>query len=522
MSFLSRLRIGQRLTLSYALLILLLIVIGAFGAHNASRLSHDLSTTANSSLVKIALANTLESDVNIIARASRDLLLLDTANAIKRQKNDIAAALEEGQKQLAELEAKVADVKEDKEVVAKVREHQTRFAAAVSKFLTVQQDGSPDEAREALIKDVRPAQKDYQDTLKSLVELQFAGGRALAEGGAKLANQSIVITGLLVVIAVVIGGVGGLTIARSIIVPARKAKDAAQAISSGDLSQHIDVQGSDELAQMLHAMRDMQTALSGVVASVSAAAGEVAQNSNEIAGSNVDLSDRTARSAESLQNTAASVEQIASNLNGASELTRKAASIASKARQSASAGGTVVSQVVSTMEEISASSRKIGDIIGVIDGIAFQTNILALNAAVEAARAGEQGRGFAVVAGEVRNLAQRSAEAAKEIKGLIGTSVDKVESGSKLVADAGQTMNEIVASVQRVTDIIGEITAAASEQSDGIGQVNVAVTQLDQMTQQNAALVEESAAAAESLKDQAHRLVETVRVFQLEGAPAAH
>ncbi len=513
MSFLSRLRIGQRLTLSYALLILLLIVIGAFGAHNASRLSHDLSTTADSSLVKIALANTLESDVNIIARASRDLLLLDTANAIKRQKNDIAAALEEGQKQLAELEAKVADVKEDKEVVAKVREHQTRFAAAVSKFLAVQQDGSPDEAREALIKDVRPAQKDYQDTLKSLVELQFAGGRALAEGGAKLANQSIVITGLLVVIAVVIGGVGGLTIARSIIVPARKAKDAAQAISSGDLSQHIDVQGSDELAQMLHAMRDMQTALSGVVASVSAAAGEVAQNSNEIAGSNVDLSDRTARSAESLQNTAASVEQIASNLNGASELTRKAASIASKARQSASAGGTVVSQVVSTMDEISASSRKIGDIIGVIDGIAFQTNILALNAAVEAARAGEHGKGFAVVASEVRALASRSAQAAKEIKVLIQESSVKVENGTALVNNAGATIRSVVDEVNNMGQLIEEISHSAQEQAAGVGVVNNAMNELDRATQQNTTLVDELTRSTDSLRDSSSRLVQAVGFF---------
>jgi methyl-accepting chemotaxis protein len=512
MSFLSRLRIGQRLTLSYALLILLLVVIGAFGAHNASRLSHDLSTTANSSLVKIALANALESDVNVIARASRDLLLLDTANAIKRQKADIAAALEDGQKQLTELDGKVSDAK-DKELAAKVREAQTKFVDSVSKFLKVQQDGSPDEAREALIKDVRPAQKDYQDTLKSLVDLQFANGRELAEGGAKLANQSIVITGILVVIAVVIGSVGGLTIARSIIVPARKAKDAAQAISSGDLSQHIEVQGSDELAQMLHAMRDMQTALSGVVASVSAAAGEVAQNSNEIAGSNVDLSDRTARSAESLQNTAASVEQIASNLNGASELTRKAASIATKARQSASAGGTVVSQVVSTMEEISASSRKIGDIIGVIDGIAFQTNILALNAAVEAARAGEHGKGFAVVASEVRALASRSAQAAKEIKVLIQESSVKVENGTALVNNAGATIRSVVDEVNNMGQLIEEISHSAQEQAAGVGVVNNAMNELDRATQQNTTLVDELTRSTDSLRDSSSRLVQAVGFF---------
>ena len=512
MSFLSRLRIGQRLTLSYALLILLLVVIGAFGAHNASRLSHDLSTTANSSLVKIALANALESDVNVIARASRDLLLLDTANAIKRQKADIAAALEDGQKQLTELEGKVSDAK-DKELAAKVRENQAKFVDSVSKFLKVQQDGSPDEAREALIKDVRPAQKDYQDTLKSLVDLQFANGRDLAEGGAKLANQSILITGVLVLIAVVIGSVGGLTIARSIIVPARKAKDAAQAISSGDLSQHIEVEGSDELAQMLHAMRDMQTALSGVVASVSSAAGEVAQNSNEIAGSNVDLSDRTARSAESLQNTAASVEQIASNLNGASELTRKAASIATKARQSASAGGTVVSQVVSTMEEISASSRKIGDIIGVIAGIAFQTNILALNAAVEAARAGEHGKGFAVVASEVRALASRSAQAAKEIKVLIQESSVKVENGTALVNNAGATIRSVVDEVNNMGQLIEEISHSAQEQAAGVGVVNNAMNELDRATQQNTTLVDELTRSTDSLRDSSSRLVQAVGFF---------
>jgi methyl-accepting chemotaxis protein len=212
------------------------------------------------------------------------------------------------------------------------------------------------------------------------------------------------------------------------------------------------------------------------------------------------------------------MEELTSTVRQSADAARQANQLASSAAEIAARGGQVVGQVVTTMDEINQSSKKISDIIGVIDGIAFQTNILALNAAVEAARAGEQGRGFAVVAGEVRNLAQRSAEAAKEIKGLIGASVDKVEAGSRLVADAGQTMSEIVGSVQRVSDIIGEITAASGEQSDGIGQVNVAVTQLDQMTQQNAALVEESAAAAESLKDQAQRLTQVIQIFRLEAS----
>ncbi|ALV05413.1 methyl-accepting chemotaxis protein [Roseateles depolymerans] len=513
MSFLSRLRIGQRLTLSYALLILLLIVIGAYGAHNSSRLSHDLDQTANSSLVKIAAANALEGNVNVIARAARDLLLLDEARQIKKQKAAIAEAVSDSEKQLADLESKVSDAK-DKELVGHVHDNQSKFAAAVSKFLKIQQDGSPDEARESLITDVRPAQQAYQENIKGLVDLQFANARTLAENGAKLANQSILVTGALVVVAVLIGGVGGLTIARSIVVPARKAKDAAQAISSGDLSQNIEVNGSDELAQMLHAMRDMQQALSGVVASVSAAATEVAQNSNEIAGNNVDLSDRTARSAASLQNTASSVEQIASNLNGASELTRKASTIASKARQSASAGGNVVSQVVSTMEEISASSRKIGDIIGVIDGIAFQTNILALNAAVEAARAGEHGKGFAVVASEVRALASRSAQAAKEIKVLIQESSVKVENGTALVNNAGATIRSVVDEVNNMGQLIEEISHSAQEQAAGVGVVNNAMNELDRTTQQNTTLVEALSRSTDSLRDSSARLVSAVGFFR--------
>ena len=251
---------------------------------------------------------------------------------------------------------------------------------------------------------------------------------------------------------------------------------------------------------------------------VRASAGSVTTASDEIASGNHDLSSRTEQAASSLQQTASAMEQLTATVRNSAESARQANQLAASAAEVAERGGSVVSQVVSTMDEINASSKKIADIIGVIDGIAFQTNILALNAAVEAARAGEQGRGFAVVASEVRSLAQRSAEAAKEIKGLIGASVERVEAGSKLVADAGQTMGEIVGSVQRVSDIIGEITAAAAEQSDGIGQVNTAVTQLDQMTQQNAALVEESTAAAESLRTQAQRLAQALAGFRLAAA----
>ncbi|WIT09766.1 methyl-accepting chemotaxis protein [Paucibacter sediminis] len=513
MKLLSQLRIGQRLALSYTLLILLLIAIGSYGAYSANRLSKDLDRTANSSLVKIASANALEGNVNVVARAARDLLLLDEARQIKKQNAAIEAALQDSEKQLAGLEATLDGAKE-KDLMGQVRERQGKFFAAVARFQKVQKDASPDEARESLITDVRPAQQAYQDGLKGLVDLQFESASDLAKSGAEIAGNSVIVTAVLVVLAVLIGGGGGITIARSIVVPARQAKDVAQAISAGDLSQHIEADGQDELSQMLHAMRDMQLALSGVVSSVSSAAGEVAQNSSEIAGSNVDLSDRTARSAASLQNTAASVEQIASNLHGASELTRKAAGIATKARQSASAGGQVVSQVVATMEEISSSSRKIGDIIGVIDGIAFQTNILALNAAVEAARAGEHGRGFAVVASEVRALASRSAAAAKEIKVLIQESSVKVENGTALVNNAGITIRSVVDEVNNMGQLIEEISHSAQEQASGVGVVNQAMNELDRTTQQNTTLVDDLSRSTDALKNSSSRLLEAVGFFR--------
>jgi methyl-accepting chemotaxis protein len=302
---------------------------------------------------------------------------------------------------------------------------------------------------------------------------------------------------------------------QSICNPLAEARRMAQAIAGGDLSQPINAEGRDEVADLQRALRDMQQGLGALVAQVRDASGNIATASQEIATGNQDLSQRTEQTASNAQEAVASLSQLTSTVQQTASSSQMANQLAASASSTATRGGSVVQQAVSSMQEISASSRKIGDIIGLIDSIAFQTNILALNAAVEAARAGEQGRGFAVVASEVRSLAQRSAAAASDIKGLISNSVAAVDGGVRHVEDAGTAMKEIVASVQRVGDIIGEITAAATEQSAGIGQVNQSVGEIDRMTQQNAALVEESAAAAESLREQAARLSEVVRQFHL-------
>ncbi|TDM04939.1 MAG: hypothetical protein C4K60_21170 [Ideonella sp. MAG2] len=296
----------------------------------------------------------------------------------------------------------------------------------------------------------------------------------------------------------------------------KRARDMAAAVAEGDLTQRIAADTQDEIGELVSTLGLMQDKLRALVSDIRISADSIQTASAEVAVGNQDLSGRTEVTASNLQQTASSMEQLTGTVAQSADAAAQANQLATSASSMAVRGNEVVNQVVHTMNDIHAASAKIADIIGVIDGIAFQTNILALNAAVEAARAGEQGRGFAVVAGEVRGLAQRSAQAAKEIKALIGASVERVQTGGQLVSDAGSTMQEVVASVKRVSDIIGEISSATREQREGIGQVNDTVTQLDQMTQQNAALVEQSAAAAESLKEQAQRLATVVGTFRLQ------
>ena len=360
-----------------------------------------------------------------------------------------------------------------------------------------------------------------QEQVRVLAEMQGAQAKAAAlaaEQGAGGTRKLMIGLGLLALLA----GMGftyGLV--RSIVRPLEEAIYIAETVTSGDLSQEFSTERGGEFGRLLLSMGEMEDTLTDLVTRIKASADLILVVSKEIASGNQDLSSRTEEQASSLEETAASMEELSSTVKQNADNARQANQLAVSASSVAVRGGSVVSQVVDTMGAINASSRKIVDIIGVIDGIAFQTNILALNAAVEAARAGEQGRGFAVVAAEVRNLAQRSAAAAKEIKVLIDDSVEKVEAGGKQVSEAGKTMDEIVDSVKRVTDIMGEITTASQEQTSGIEQINQAIAQMDQVTQQNAALVEEAAAAAASLQEQASGLSQVVSVFKLDDEEAA-
>ena len=407
---------------------------------------------------------------------------------------------------------------ESKTLFARIGQERQAVLGSLGKARELKQAGNSADALAELHSGLLPAVNQYIKSLREMAALQSQESLTLKDQFQdERATTSLIARGMVIgLIALLLTGTWFLI--KVIRQPLREAITVAETIASGNLSAHVDMDRGDEFGEMMRAIGHMQTQLVRLVADVRQGTDAIAHVSAEIEAGNNDLSQRTEQTAANLEETASSMQELTANVKQSADSASQANQLAASAASVARRGGEVVGQVVSTMEDINTSSRKIADIISVIDGIAFQTNILALNAAVEAARAGEQGRGFAVVASEVRSLAGRSADAAKEIKTLINTSVEKVEGGTALVAQAGETMTEIVGSVQRVTDIMGEITAAAAEQSDGINQVNSAVSQLDQMTQQNAALVEQSAAAASSMREQAQRLAQVVAVFKLDGA----
>ena len=437
-----------------------------------------------------------------LAALFKDPIAATSADISALQKTLEAAALTEGMK------AQLQKVGELRKVAIESRD----------KAKAARTEGKLDEANKIFSEKYVPANTAYLNAQRELVKLAEQRVVEVQEATEerRRTNSAGIAVGLVLVVVLIFAGTYWLV--ASIRKPLAMANDLAARIADGDLTHKVEIHRADEFGQLLHSLSVMNEALGRMVAQVRESAESIVTASTEIASGNTDLAHRTEQTSANLQATASSMDELTATVEQSAGNSRQASALASNASSVAQRGGQVVTQVVSTMQEIDSSSKKIADIIGVIDGIAFQTNILALNAAVEAARAGEQGRGFAVVASEVRSLAQRSAEAAKEIKGLINTSVEKVDSGTRLVTDAGATMDEIVQSVRKVADVIGEITSAATEQSAGIAGVNQAISELDQMTQQNAALVEESAASAESLRDQAGRMRQAVSVFKVSAS----
>ncbi len=509
---LNDIKVGSRLAFAFGLVLLITALMAGIGVWRLQELTGTMQRLATVENEKLQLAVQWRQTIDlnwIRTRASAldsDTSRMSEWQAAMDKTSEITLA---SRKRLVELVAS----EEGKRHIAAIDAAREAYRSPRAKLLKQRQAG--EDVSAALDRELRPLADAYLQSITQLEQYQQSVyERALAQAHANAAQgRWILIVGG--VFAVLFGAAAAFVLSRSITVPLRQAAEGARRIAEGDLTSAIRSDGRDEAAQLLQALKGMQDNLARVVANVRGNAEGVASASSQIAQGNQDLSARTEQQASALEETAASMEQLSSTVRLNAENAQQANQLARSASTVATQGGEVVGQVVATMQDIQTSSQKIADIIGVIDGIAFQTNILALNAAVEAARAGEQGRGFAVVAGEVRNLAQRSAEAAKEIKGLITASVERVEQGSALVGRAGATMTEVVASIRRVTDIVGEISAASSEQSSGVAQVGEAVTQMDQATQQNAALVEESAAAAASLRTQAAQMVESVAVFRL-------
>jgi methyl-accepting chemotaxis protein len=514
------LTIFQRLMATTGVLLALLCLLVGFSIHQVRGVAESLEHVNAINSVKQRYAINFRGSVHDRAISLRDVTLVTDETSLKKHLADIdrlAAAYAESAQRMDALFTEQAHTVSDKErqLLADIKAVEARTLPLMAKVIALRQPGPSAEAQQVLLAEASQPFSDWLAAINRLIDHEEALNKA--ESG--VVNAIVSRFGWLMVVALV--GLSALVLVsmtvmgRAISQALSQANAACEAMAAGDLSKPVRAEGVGETAQLLGAIERMRRSMADAVGAVRRNADSVATASAEIAQGNQDLSTRTEHQASALQETAATMQELGSTVRHNADSAQQANQLAKGASVVAAEGGEVVGKVVDTMQGINQSSRKIGDIIGVIDGIAFQTNILALNAAVEAARAGEQGRGFAVVASEVRSLAQRSAEAAKEIKHLIGQSVEQVEQGTVLVDQAGKTMQEIVGAIQRVSDIVAEINAASVEQSSGVSQVGQAVSQMDQTTQQNAALVEQSAAAAESLKGQAQQLVQAVAVFRL-------
>ena len=510
-----QLRIGTRLAIGFGVILISLVLILIFSSVLSANNRKTMMKGIELSRTKTALAATMKTSMLEGGLAIRNIGLQTDLGEIEKQK----LILKNQRTRFTEARDKLVALgltANEKSILDQVASLDQQVDAPTKEAFKMLVSFNGEEAVKLIATQIDPLQQKALVEISKLVDLQDAASVELSTTAENSASKLIGVLTAVGAVVLLAGVAFSMILTRSITRPLREAVDIAQRVAAGELSHREAATGSDEISELLNALKEMNDNLFKIVSEVRQGTDAIAIASSEISTGNADLSSRTETQAGALEETASSMEEITATVRHNADNARQANGLVTSASQFAIQGGEEVGKVVDTMNSIKESSRKIVDIISVIDGIAFQTNILALNAAVEAARAGEQGRGFAVVASEVRNLAQRSASAAKEIKNLIGDSVEKVDSGSKLVDAAGKTMKEIVTSVKHVADIMSEITAAGLEQSTGIEEVNRAITQMDEMTQQNAALVEQAAAAAESMEEQAENLARVVSAFKLE------
>ncbi|WP_428944253.1 methyl-accepting chemotaxis protein [Pantoea sp. FN060301] len=518
MALVRNMKVGVRLGGAFSLVILLLIIVSVTATVKIGSINHAVNSIVNDRYVKVRLAFDVRDGVNEQIKYLRGMVI-DTTRPqynVKRfgQLNDATQKTTDAIAAIAKIQTTAVGQKK----IKAVEDAAAAFEAAKNTLLNMVRAGDEESAALFALQKITPMQNTFLNLATNFADsqsqqLQAEGAKALHDG-----QTAIQITLIFSALAVILAMILGYFLTRSIVMPLREAVTIASNVAAGDLRTVIRVTSRDETGQLMEALKNMNDNLLRIVTEVRSGTDLITSASSEISTGNMDLSSRTEQQASSLEETASAMEQMTSTVKQNADNARQANELAAQASKVAVQSGAAVSKVVTTMEMINSSSRKIVDIISVIDGIAFQTNILALNAAVEAARAGEQGRGFAVVATEVRNLAQRSASAAKEIAQLIEDSVAKVDEGGRQVAKAGSTMEEVLSSVKSVTEIMGEISIASNEQSSGIDEINMAITQMDQVTQQNASLVQESASAAHSLQEQAVQLSQAISIFKLNAA----
>ncbi len=511
------------LGMGFFAVIVVCVCVAAFGWMKLRDQGEQLRVLAEDRMGNLARLQSLKDNANASARVVRNLALITDPAQMAEESRRLDEVVARNGLVMKELDQRL-QTEQARRLFADIRQARQPFVETMRQAGDLGLANQGDAARDLIMGRLRSLQTTYFDAVEALVDYQKAQTQATVDGSLRRVAEDGVAMLVLTLLAAALGGLVAWMITRTVKQQLggepSYAAGVARQIAQGDLSVRVQLAPGDT-SSLLRAMEDMRAGLARVVADVRQSSESIATGASQIASGNADLSQRTEEQASNLEQTAASMEEMNATVKLNADTVRTATQLAASSSQAATGGGKIVDRVVATMEQITASSRKIEDIIGVIDSIAFQTNILALNAAVEAARAGEQGRGFAVVASEVRSLAQRSAGAAKEIKALIGESVSKVDEGSGLVSETGSAMKDIVQQAQRVADLIGEIGAATAEQADGVAQVGDAVVQLDQVTQQNAALVEESAAAAASLNAQAARLVDLVSLFKLDGVSSS-